>query len=167
MSPGKRVSATDMLSRSRRSATNLEATSQPVDKSSSQIIEESTSTSALSAPVSTSASTSGNTSASTSVGAAAGISAGTSSNVVGETAARMTYAKVAVSLTPEQRQWLKKTPPALGVEGLSSSDLVRLALTRLRADIEDGLPLTDLLIDQAHAEAQQLTGRRNRGLPTR
>jgi len=80
---------------------------------------------------------------------------------------RTTYAKVAVSLTPEQRHWLKATPAALDVEGLSSSDLVRLALTRLRSDIDDGLPLTDLLIEQAHAEAQELTGRRNRGLPSR
>lgn len=139
MSPGKRISATDMLSRGRRNPPPSESTSQPVDLSSSQVVEQSGDV------------------------PSAADGAGTAASVE----VRTTYAKVAVSLTPEQRRWLKTTPATLGVEGLSSSDLVRLALTRLRADIEDGLPLTDLLIEQAHTEAQQFTGRRNRGLPTR
>jgi hypothetical protein len=144
MSAGKRVSATDMLSRGRRGASQQESTTPPVDKSTSRHIDQSTTT-----PVN-----------------ASGTAAATSSSL-SDQAARATYAKVAVSLTPEQRRWLKTTPAALDVEGLSSSDLVRLALTRLRADIDDGLPLTDLLIEQAHTEAQELTGRRNRGLPSR
>lgn len=143
MSPGKRVSATDMLSRGRRNTPTSESTTRPVDESSSQVVDKSSAASPSSA--------------------SEGTLAGTS--VHGS--AHQTYAKVAVSLTPEQRRWLKTTPATLGVEGLSSSDLVRLALARLRADVEDGLPLTDLLIEQAHSEAQQLTGRRNRGLPTR
>ncbi|WP_432486089.1 hypothetical protein [Kineococcus esterisolvens] len=72
-----------------------------------------------------------------------------------------------MSLTPELRRWVKTTPASLGLEGVSSSDLVRLALTRLRQDVDGGLPLADLLIAQAHEEARQLTGRRNRGMPTR
>jgi hypothetical protein len=143
VSPGKRVSATDMLSRGRRSTPTPESTTRPVDESTSPIVDQSPAASPIAVQESTPAATSV------------------------QDPAHQTYAKVAVSLTPEQRRWLKTTPAMLGVEGLSSSDLVRLALTRLRADIEDGLPLTDLLIEQAHTEAQQLTGRRNRGLPTR
>jgi hypothetical protein len=143
VSPGKRVSATDMLSRGRRSTPAPESTTLLVDKSTSSMVDQSLAAPPIAVQESTPAATS-----------------------VREPAYQ-TYAKVAVSLTPEQRRWLKTTPATLGVEGLSSSDLVRLALTRLRADIEDGLPLTDLLIEQAHTEAQQLTGRRNRGLPTR
>lgn len=76
------------------------------------------------------------------------------------------YEKAAVFLTPEQRQWLRSTSKGLPVEGLSMSDLVRLAVERLRTSVEeDGLPLVDELTAQAHAEAQRLTGRRNRGLP--
>lgn len=78
---------------------------------------------------------------------------------------RITYVKSTVSLTPDQRRWLKTTVPALGIEGLSSSDLARLALARLQAEVENGLPLADLLVDQAHAEAKLMAGRRNRGLP--
>ena len=143
MSPGKRVSATDMLSRGRRNTPAPESTTLLVDKSTSPVVDQPPSASPIAGQESTPA--------------AASV----------QEPAHQTYAKVAVSLTPEQRRWLKTTPATLGVEGLSSSDLVRLALTRLRADIEDGLPLTDLLIEQAHTEAQQLTGRRNRGLPTR
>ncbi len=76
------------------------------------------------------------------------------------------YEKAAVFLTPEQRQWLRSTSKGLPVEGLSMSDLVRLAVERLRTSVEvDGLPLVDELTAQAHAEAQRLAGRRNRGLP--
>ncbi len=76
------------------------------------------------------------------------------------------YEKAAVFLTPEQRQWLRSTSKGLTVEGLSMSDLVRLAVERLRTSVEeDGLPLVDELTAQAHAEAQRLAGRRNRGLP--
>jgi len=145
MSAGKRVSATDMLSRGRRGASQQqEPTTPPVDESNTRHVDQSTTP-----PVDPSE------------------SAVATSSSASDRAVRATYAKVAVSLTPEQRRWLKTTPAALDVEGLSSSDLVRLALTRLRSDIDDGLPLTDLLIEQAHAEAQELTGRRNRGLPSR
>lgn len=137
MSAGKRISATDMLSRGRRGASRPEPVSPLVDQSTTSLVDQSTSEqveqqTSFAAPV-----------------------------------ARTTYSKVAVSLTPQLRSWVKTTPATLGVEGLSSSDLVRLALTRLQTDVEDGLPLTELLIEQAHVEAQELTGRRNRGLPAR
>ncbi|GAB3471963.1 hypothetical protein AB1207_24125 [Kineococcus endophyticus] len=137
MSAGKRVSATDMLSRGRRGASRPEPTNPPVDQATTQLVDQSSSE-LVEQPTTPVAPT-----------------------------AQTTYSKVAVSLTPQLRSWVKTTPVALGVEGLSSSDLVRLALTRLQADVKDGLPLTELLIEQAHAEAQELTGRRNRGLPTR
>lgn len=80
---------------------------------------------------------------------------------------RLTYEKMAVSLTPEQRSWLKSTPRELGIEGISSSDLVRLALSLLRDEVDNGLDLPTRLVEQAHDEAARLTGRRNRGLPRR
>ena len=75
------------------------------------------------------------------------------------------YQKATVFLRPDQRRWTKDTVRGLPVEGLSASDIVRLALDRLRRDIEGGLPLVDVLTSQAHAEAATMTGRRNRGLP--
>ena len=142
MSPAKQLNAADMLSRGRRGASRPASPqiSEVGGQSSSELVDKS---------------------------ATPPVEQSSSGSVDQPIAGRVTYAKVAVSLTPELRRWVKTTPAALGVEGLSSSDLVRLALTRLRADVEDGLALTDLLIEQAHAEAQQLTGRRNRGLPSR
>ncbi len=76
------------------------------------------------------------------------------------------YEKAAVFLTPEQRQWLRSTSKALPVGGLSMSDLVRLAVERLRTSVDDGeLRLLDELTAQAHDEAKRFAGRRNRGLP--
>jgi hypothetical protein len=72
-----------------------------------------------------------------------------------------------VFLTPEQRRWLKETAKALPVEGLSASDVVRLAINRLWGEVEDGLELVEALTTQAHKEAVTLIGRRNRGLPPR
>ncbi len=87
------------------------------------------------------------------------------SRLVDAPAEPLRYEKAAVFLTPEQRQWLKATSKALPVDGLSMSDLVRLAIEQLRAAVDDGLPLVDALTSQAHSEAKRLTGRRNRGLP--
>ncbi len=87
------------------------------------------------------------------------------SRLVDAPAEPLRYEKAAVFLTPEQRQWLKATSKALPVDGLSMSDLVRLAIEQLRAAVDDGLPLVDALTSQAHTEAKRLTGRRNRGLP--
>ncbi|MGZ6839430.1 MAG: hypothetical protein ACXVHC_03075 [Frankiaceae bacterium] len=70
-------------------------------------------------------------------------------------------------LTPNQRRWLKETARGLPVEGLSASDVVRLAINRLRHDVHHGLALVEALTSQAHDEAATLAGRRNRGLPPR
>lgn len=78
-----------------------------------------------------------------------------------------TYQRATVYLTPEQRDWLRQTAKALPVDGLSGSDVARLAIARLRQDVEDGLDLVGELTNQAHEEATTLAGRRNRGLPPR
>lgn len=76
-----------------------------------------------------------------------------------------TYQRVTVFLTPAQRTWLKTTGRQLPVDGLSVSDIVRLAVTRLSQAVSDGLPLLEELTTQAHTDAQTMAGRRNRGLP--
>ncbi len=78
-----------------------------------------------------------------------------------------TYERMTVYLTPDQKRWVKNSAKALPVDGLSSSDIVRLAIMRLRHAINGGdVKLVEALTEQAHEEAQRLTGRRNRGLPT-
>ena len=77
-----------------------------------------------------------------------------------------TYQRVTVFLTPAQRQWLKLTAKQLP-EGLSGSDIVRLAVSRLTLDVTGGLDLVSNLTDQAHSDAEIFSGRRNRGLPPR
>lgn len=74
------------------------------------------------------------------------------------------FQKASAFLTPDQRQWLKTTARGLP-EGLSASDLVRLAVDQLRAAVDDGLPLVETLIGRAHVDAERFAGRRNRGLP--
>ena len=74
------------------------------------------------------------------------------------------YQKISAFVTPDQRQWLKATTRGLP-EGLSASDLVRLALDQLQAAADDGLPLVETLIARAHIDAERFVGRRNRGLP--
>src|SRR5512135_431084 len=76
-----------------------------------------------------------------------------------------TYQRVTVFLTSEQRRWIKDTARRLPVDGLSASDLVRLAVTQLHQRVDDGLPLLEALTAQAHQEAASHPGRKNRGLP--
>jgi hypothetical protein len=77
------------------------------------------------------------------------------------------YQRATFFLTAAQRRWLKDTAHDLPA-GLSASDVVRLAVSRLRSDIEaGGVNLVDALVAQAHAEAATHPGRRNRGLPER
>lgn len=144
---GKNVSALDLLSRGQRSAS---ARATPV---SGEVVQE-TIPGTRGEPANKSTSTPVEGSGSGPAGAGAG-------------PARVTYVRSTVSLTPEQQRWVRSTTRALDTDGLSGSDLVRLALARLREDVDGGLPLLDLLVDQAHAEAEHHTGRRNRGLPTR
>lgn len=77
------------------------------------------------------------------------------------------YERAGVYLTPDQRDWLTDTLYELRMRGVSASDLVRLALARLQGDVAGGLDLPGQLIAQAAREAEQLPGRRNRGLPRR
>lgn len=85
------------------------------------------------------------------------------SSLVSEATGR--YERLTVFLTPAQRQWLKRTGRQMPVDGLSVSDIVRLAVNRLSADVNAGLPLVDELTSQAYGEAETMAGRRNRGLP--
>ena len=77
-----------------------------------------------------------------------------------------TYQRVTVFLTPDQRQWLKQTAKHLP-DGLSGSDIIRLAVSRLTNDVTGGFDLVRTLTDQAHSDAEIFSGRRNRGLPPR
>jgi len=77
-----------------------------------------------------------------------------------------TYQRQTIFLTPELRRWLKETAKAMPVDGLSASDVVRLALNELRRHVGEGsMELVSALTTQAHQEASTMTGRRNRGLP--
>jgi hypothetical protein len=80
---------------------------------------------------------------------------------------RQTYERATVFLTPDQRKWLKETARGLPVDGLSASDVVRLAVNRLRQDVDEGFALVEVLSAQAYEEAATHPGRRNRGLPPR
>lgn len=76
-----------------------------------------------------------------------------------------TYQRATVFFTPQQRQWMKQVSRDLP-DGLSMSDVVRLAVSRLQDDVTRGLNLVPALAEQAHADAEVFTGRRNRGLPS-
>lgn len=67
--------------------------------------------------------------------------------------------------TPQQRQWIKRISRDLP-DGLSMSDVVRLAVSRLQDDVANGLNLAPALAERAYADAEIFTGRRNRGLPS-
>ena len=54
-------------------------------------------------------------------------------------------ARVTMFLTADQRKWFKTTARTLPVDGLSASDVVRLAVTRLRRDLDGGLGLVEAL----------------------
>jgi hypothetical protein len=77
------------------------------------------------------------------------------------------YEKTSAFLTPDQRRWLKSTVRSLPVDGLSMSDVIRLAVDQLRESVDGGLPLVELLTSRAYADADRFAGRRNRGLPDR
>lgn len=75
-----------------------------------------------------------------------------------------TYERSTVFLTPDQRRWVKQTAKNLP-DGLSGSDIVRLAVARLTGDVSAGLDLVSALSAQAYSDAEVFAGRRNRGLP--
>lgn len=81
-------------------------------------------------------------------------------------AAGALYRRGSVYLTDQQARWLKSVVRTAAGEdlNLSASDVMRLALDRLREELswEDMRPA---LIQRAHADAQQYPGRAKRGLP--
>lgn len=81
------------------------------------------------------------------------------------------YVKASCFVTPEQRTWLNEVVGRAKldcIDGISASDVVRLALARLHGEVgRGGFDLTAALIDQAHVEAERFPGRKNRGLPRR
>lgn len=78
-------------------------------------------------------------------------------------AASSRYQKTAVFFAPHQKAWLRQVSRELP-EGLSTSDVVRLAVERLLDEVDDGLDLEPALVAQARGEAERYAGRRNSGV---
>ncbi len=77
------------------------------------------------------------------------------------------YRRVTVFVTPEQYRWARQVALQAQLEdcALSASDVVRLALERLRAS--DPAALRQALVDQAWRDLQRYPGRAKRGMPAR
>lgn len=78
-------------------------------------------------------------------------------------AASSRYQKTAVFFAPHQKAWLRQVSRELP-EGLSTSDVVRLAVERLLDEVDNGLDLEPALVAQARGEAERYAGRRNSGV---
>ena len=76
------------------------------------------------------------------------------------------YSRTTVYLTEEQRRWLRRVAAQAQLEGtpLSASDVIRLALARLREQLTDD-ELRRALIAHVLAEVELYPGRARRGLP--
>jgi DNA polymerase I-like protein with 3'-5' exonuclease and polymerase domains len=76
------------------------------------------------------------------------------------------YHRTTIYLTDEQWRWLSRLAAQARLDGLplSASDVIRLAVTRLRDQLSDK-ELRKALIAHVHSEAQQYPGRARRGLP--
>jgi hypothetical protein len=83
-----------------------------------------------------------------------------------ERASGKVYQRTTIYLTAEQRQWLRRVAARAQLDDLpiSASDLVRLALTRLRDQLTDD-QLRKALIAHVRAEVEEYPGRARRGLP--
>src|SRR6201999_4624596 len=68
------------------------------------------------------------------------------------------YRKMAVSLRPDQRTWLLGVVRGLGMDGVSASDLVRLAVDDLRRSVEDGRSVGEELVHRAQADLTRFPG---------
>ncbi len=157
---GKRTGAAAMLAAGRRTAANT-GTSNHDDQSSRSPVSESPGDQVASSP-STPSDSSPSTPSDSSPSTHSDSSPSTQA-----TSALASYQRTAVYLTPELRRWLRDTARSLP-DGLSASDVIRFALTRLRYDTEgERVELVPELVDQAHQEAERYAGRRNRGLPLR
>jgi hypothetical protein len=77
-----------------------------------------------------------------------------------------TYRATTVYLTNDQSDWLRRLSAQASLDGLSISgaDVVRLALDRLRGQL-DNENLRTALIEHIHDEAQRYPGRVKRGMP--
>jgi hypothetical protein len=75
-----------------------------------------------------------------------------------------TYHKVTTSLTAEQHEWIRRVAAQAQLEGVSITDVIRLALTRLQEQLPEG-DLRAELVTHVLKEVQQYPGRANRGLP--
>lgn len=99
------------------------------------------------------------------------------SHLVDQAPPPLAYMKTSVFVRPDQRLWLNEVAARAkldGIDGISASDVVRLALAQLRERVDrDGQgsdaqnDLIDQLGAQAHEEAARFPGRKNRGLPQR
>jgi uncharacterized protein (DUF2267 family) len=76
------------------------------------------------------------------------------------------YQRTTIYMTAEQRQWLRHlaAQAQLNDVPLSASDVVRLAITRLRDQLSDD-ELRKELIAHVRAEVKEYPGRARRGLP--
>lgn len=77
----------------------------------------------------------------------------------------LTYARKTFYVRPDQAAWLKDVSRNLP-DGLSASDVVRLALDELAASGGSTANLAERLTKQALRDAEQFSGRKNRGLPS-
>jgi DNA polymerase I-like protein with 3'-5' exonuclease and polymerase domains len=77
-----------------------------------------------------------------------------------------TYHKVTTSLTAEQHEWIRRVAAQAQLEGVSitSADVIRLALTRLKEQLSEK-DLRAQLIAHVLKEVERYPGRANRGLP--
>jgi hypothetical protein len=82
------------------------------------------------------------------------------------TSGSKTYHKVTTSLTAEQHEWIRRVAAQAQLEGVSitSADVIRLALTRLKAQLPEG-DLRAELVAHVLKEVEHYPGRANRGLP--
>jgi hypothetical protein len=76
------------------------------------------------------------------------------------------YHRTTIYVTDEQWRWLSRlaAQARLDEQPLSASDVIRLALARLRDQLPDAELRTEL-IAHVRAEAKQYPGRARRGLP--
>jgi hypothetical protein len=77
-----------------------------------------------------------------------------------------TYHKVTTSLTAEQHEWIRRVAAQAQLEGVSitSADVIRLALSRLKEQLPEG-DLRAELVAHVLKEVEHYPGRANRGLP--
>jgi hypothetical protein len=158
---GKSVSATDLLRAGRRQESVERPTTKPLDDSATRRLDVET-------PERSDVQTSERLEAQFPDSPTRQLDAQSQSALAPKRPNAQSYERATVFFTPDQRKWLKETAKSLPVDGLSASDIARLAVNRLRREVESGeLVLVEALSEQAYEEAATHPGRRNRGLPPR